>query len=100
MALRYGSSPGSAPTQDERFDSVPKVALSEPRLERVEQGRLAQKDLLAGFGESEPCSPVDLGEGLEVAAPGRPFGLEHVARDRVRVEIAFERIGLDPLAAL
>jgi hypothetical protein len=42
---------------------------------------------------------IDLGKKLKTTAPGRPFDLEHVTRQRRRIEVAFTQKSHDPLPA-
>src|SRR5690242_2798834 len=70
------------------------------RLELVDEGDLRRENPQAGFLRRKPRRAVHLGEfGL---APGsrRPFHGKGVAADRVRVAVALDRPGVNPLAAL
>src|SRR6266403_2014310 len=51
-------------------------------------------------GHDEPGAAVDLGEPIHLTRPRRPFELEFVADNVVRVDFALDREGMDDLAAL
>src|SRR5258708_7127479 len=59
----------------------------------------ACEDLHARVGHGEPRCPIDFGKRFAATAARRPFDLEGVAADALGVEIAFQREGLDLLAA-
>ena len=74
--------------------------LQAPRAGDRRKAAWAGLSLSASRVETEPAGAVHLRKGLRPARARRPFQLERVAPDRVRVEVALRGPGGDHLAAL
>src|SRR5262245_37854047 len=74
-------------------------SFSQPPDQQIEERQLPLEQLVARRREAEPFGPVDFRKAAPPTALGRPLDLEAVAADRRAVDIAFARIGDDPLAA-
>ena len=72
----------------------------EHAVELGQERQLIRDDLAAAGGEIEPLQAVDLGEAARLARAWGPFHREAVAGEAARVEIPFDRPGMDDLAAL
>lgn len=71
----------------------------EQAFELIEEGSLAWEDLLPGLEQREPGGSVHLGERGLPAGMGRVLHREGVAPGRLGVAVAFDRPGVDDLAA-
>src|SRR6266700_4748030 len=65
----------------------------------VENRHLPGLQALSRLGEGEPGAAIDLGKALPPPRARWPFHLEFVADDLVGVDLAFDREGMDDLAA-
>lgn len=68
-------------------------------LQPIERDSLARQHHGARRGEIEPLCPIDLRKGSHRPAAWWPFDLEHIAVDRLRIEIALADEEMDQLAA-
>src|SRR5262245_43268072 len=73
--------------------------LAEQIKQSINEGRLTRLYLLARLRDREPSGAIDLGEGLQLPALGRPFQLEAVRLQCRRIERALDCVGGDALAA-
>ena len=68
--------------------------------EKLEEYRLlAAKNFCQRFAGAKPARAVDLGKARALARSGRPFHLEQIADELRGIAIAFDRPGVDDLAA-